>query len=580
VASKLSLFLAELKRRKVTRVVVVYALVGFGVIEAAEMIFPRLQAPDWSVSLIVGLVLLGFPIALVLAWALEVTPDGIRVTDVAQGAEKGGTAPARPGMAGYTLVFALGAILSLGVWALAGWVRGGDGDAHKVRSLAVLPFTALSDDSSDRWMAQGLHDEIITELAGLEGLDKVISRTSVLQYAENPLPIPEIARELNVDAVIEGTILPSTDRVRINVQLIAGATEGHLWAQVYDRAREEALDLVKAVAQDIAVEIRLQLSAADEARLRIEQRVNPAAQEAYFRGRAFWNERTEGALERAAEQFRQAIEIDPEYGAAYAGMASLNALGAEGGLAHVEEYAREALALDPGSAEAYTAIAYVELIDEQAWDQAEEHFRTAVRLNPGYATAHAWGAELLIGRGRPLEALEWMRRARELDPFSAIIAWQELRILYVAERYDECIAANERYEAEFPEYGGFRAGNLADCLLGAGRYSEAAEVLEAPDSILEAIASGTPKEVWRWMWKGEARLDVDMFLRSLAQSGEDDRFFQAMDQVIELILECPDGAFCRNLPMLLADPLVRPMHEDPRWREIVLSRLGLSEWPG
>jgi serine/threonine-protein kinase len=308
--------------------------------------------------------------------------------------------------------------------------------------------------------------------------------------------------------------------------------------------------------------------------------VNPAAQEAYFRGRAFWNERTEGALERAAEQFQRAIDIDPEYGPAYAGMASLHALGGGGGLAQTEEYARQALALDPGLAEAYTAIAYVKLIDEQAWDEAEEHFRTAVRLEPGYATAHAWGAELLIGRGRPEEALEWMRRARELDPFSAIIAWQELRILYVAERYDECIAANERYEAQFPEFRGFRAGNLVDCLMGAGRSSEAAEVLEAPDSILEAIATGGPDELWGWLLERGVPMQADMFFRSLAQSGENDRFFQAADQVVDMLLDCADGSFCRNLPMLLADPLLRPMHEDPRWEEMVLNRLGFSEWPG
>lgn len=291
---------SELKRRRVFRVAAGYTVVGIAVAETLDLILPRLGAPDWVVTVFIVALLVGFPIALVLGWALEVTPEGIRVTDPVEDSGPDGEAPVRHGMAGYAMVFVLG------VWWLVGWEGDGGEDATTVRSLAVLPFSALSDESSDQWLAQGLHDQLITELAHLSGLDRVISRTSVLRFAEDPPSIIEIAQALNVDAIIEGTILPSTDRVRINVQLIDGVTDAHLWARDYDRAREEALDLVKSVAQDIAGEIALQLSATDEAHLQTERSVNPVAQEAYFRGRSFWNERTSEGMRQAAEQFQRA----------------------------------------------------------------------------------------------------------------------------------------------------------------------------------------------------------------------------------------------------------------------------------
>lgn len=560
-------FFAELKRRRVFRVAAAYAVVGFAVAEAIDLLLPRLGAPEWAVSVFLVAILAGFPIALVLAWALEVTPDGVRVTaatdDHGSAASSGAASGSR---AGYTVVFLLGALLSLGAWWVVDRARGVEDGPDELRSLAVLPFAALSDDTDDQWLAQGLHDQLITELSRLAGLDRVISRTSVLQYAEDPPPVTEIARTLNVDAVIEGSILPSSDRVRINVQLIAGATDHHLWSQDYDRARAEALDLVKSVALDIAGEIQLQLSADDAARLEAERSVSPAAQEAYFRGRAAWNERTEEGMARAAEQFRRAIEIDPDYAQAYAGMASFHALGWGAGAdrARAVTFANRALELDPGLAEAYTARGYARMLRDHDWDAAESDLRAAVRVQPGYATAHQWGAELLVAIGRPAEAVAWIRRARELDPFSGIIAWNELRILYLTGRFDECLAANDRYDAEFADYT--RDGNRVACLLGAGRYPEAAALGDAPDSVQQAVGPADGRALWEWVAEESERSS----LSALAQLGRYDALFERIDDWF-----AEPGGPGLNLPILLADPLLDPAREDPRWREKVLDRVGL-----
>jgi TolB-like protein len=567
---KASQLFSELKRRRVIRVATAYAIVGFAVAEGLDLFLPRLGVPEWTVTALIVALLAGFPIALVMAWALEIGSGGIRVTEPL-GDGDGGTSP-WPGRAGFIAVFALGALLSLGGWWMMSWIRGsGMETAATVRSLAILPFSALSDESGDHWMAQGLHDQLITEMAQLSGLDRVISRTSVLRYAENPPGIIEIARVLNVDAIIEGSILPSEDRIRINIQLIAGETDGHLWARDYERPREEALDLVKSVAQDIATELSLELTATDEARFEVERSVNPAAQEAYFRGRAFLDQRTGEGISRAAEQFQRAIDLDPEYGQAYAGMASYHALGQAGGdVTRVEEYAQRALDLDPGLAEAYAAMGFTHIFRDQAWDEAEEHFRTAVRLQPGFSTGWQWGADLLAGRGKGIEAVEWIRRARELDPFSGIIAWNELRILYLTGHFEECLSANDRYAVDFADYP--RSGNREFCLLGAGRYAEVVELLEAPDSIREAVTEGRIGDFWGWadqypewmgMWIFDAQLD------------RTDEFFQKFDNVWEA-----RGGLGLNLTYYVADPLMDPLRQDPRWGEIFLPRVGLARWPG
>lgn len=506
---------------------------------------------------------------MVLAWALEVTPSGVRITPSTESGRETSSWIARHPIAAVGIVFLFGVAVSTGVWLFPGF---GSEPMEGVESLAVLPFAALSDESADQWLAQGLHDQLITELARLSALDRVTSRTSVLRYEDGTSSIPEIARALDVDAVIEGSILAAPDRVRINVQLIAGATDEHLWAQDYERSREQALDLVKSVAQDIAQRIQLEVTPSETSRLESTRTVHPAAQEAYFRGRAYWNERTSEGHARAQEQFRRAFDLDPDYAAPYAGMASsfvLSPSPEDQRLA--QEYARRALELDPDLAEAHTVLAYSRMVDEYAWDDAEEGFRTAIRLQPSYATARQWGAELHAALGRMDTALEWIRRARELDPFSPIIMWSEVRILYMAGRYDECLEASDELGREFPD---FRPGSYGfPCLIGAGRYSELAELADAPDSIRAAVSSGDVERMWLWqaaLLQGDDPRDWDD-LTLLALLDRRAEFFERVDTIFEA------GGFGIELPMLLSNPSYDELREDPRWEERVLRRVDLED---
>src|SRR5437870_4416663 len=271
--------------------------------------------------------------------------------------------------------------------------------SSSVRSLAVLPLENLSSNSED-YFADGMTDELITDLAQISAL-RVISRTSVMVYKGARRPLPEIARELNVDAVVEGTVLRSGEQVRITAQLIQTPADKHLWAESYEGDLHDTLALQKKVASAIAEQIRIELTPKEQAALKNAKVVNPEAYEAYLKGRYFWNKRTADGLKRAVDYFDQAIEKDPNYAQAYAGLADSYALLGDweyGVLAPSEAYPKakaaaiKALELDNALGEAHTLLAFSLDVFDWDWGSAEKEFRRAIELNPGYATADHWYA--------------------------------------------------------------------------------------------------------------------------------------------------------------------------------------------
>ena len=562
-------FLKELRRRRVFRAAGAYAVVGVAVLEAVDVVLPRLGTPDWVVTVFVVAVLAGFPVVLVMAWALEITSDGIAITPPASGRQA--RVESRTPWGGYAAVFLFGAAVSAAGWTFLRPDQIAGTGVPGVRSLAVLPFAPLSDDPDDHWLAQGLHYQLNTELSRLGGLDRVIDVASVLRYADERPAVSEITDALGVDAVIEGAILPATDRVRIHVQLIAGATQDHLWAQDYDRDREGALEMVKSVAQDIARELEVELSASDQVRLAERQVVSPAAQEAYFRGRSLWNQRDSAGTAGAIREFRRAIELDPDYGAPYAGLASIAAIRRPELVgSSVEELATRALDRDPHLAEAYTALAYHRLLEDYAWEESEELFRRATEVQPGYSTAWQWGSELLVGLGRSEEGVAWIRRARELDPFSPIIAWNELRTLYLAGEFQECLVAHDLYQKEFP---GFRPSHGWMCQHMLGDFSGVMEAGQVPDSVRALVGSGNEVALWEWIlgeygawWPGYPGL--------LWRVGREEEAFEFFDAMFDSW-----GGPGLNLAYVLADPFLEPLRQDPRWHDRVLRRVKLNTWP-
>jgi TolB-like protein/DNA-binding winged helix-turn-helix (wHTH) protein/Tfp pilus assembly protein PilF len=316
-----------------------------------------------------------------------------------------------------------------------------------VSSIMVLPLDNLSGDPGQEYFADGVTDALIGDLAKLPGLH-VISRTSSMHYKGTKKSLPEIAREIRVDAIVEGSVQRSGDRVVIRAQLIHAATDHHLWVHTYERPMRDVLDVQSEIAQTIARQVQLQMTPADQARLTIAHPVSPKAFDHYLQGRyLYWNRRTEENLNKAITHFQNAIAEDPNYALAHVGLADCyNALGVVqiGALPPsdarrlAQENATRALALDPSLAEAHTVVAYVKHYTWD-WSGAEQDFKRAIDLNPNYANAHNFYAGFLMSRGRVDESIAASTRARELDPFSLAISAQRGFLLENARRYDEAI---------------------------------------------------------------------------------------------------------------------------------------------
>jgi TolB-like protein/DNA-binding winged helix-turn-helix (wHTH) protein/Flp pilus assembly protein TadD len=321
----------------------------------------------------------------------------------------------------------------------------GSRSSPTIRSLAVLPLENLSGDPAQDYFAEGMTDELITRLAQISAL-RVISRTSVMTYKSVRKSLPEIARELNVDAVVEGSVQLSGERVRITAQLIQVPADTHMWAQSYDEDLQDTLALQGKVARDISEQIRVTLNGQEQAALVKPKTVNREAYDAYLKGRYFWNKRTGDGLKKAIEYFGHAIEIDPTYAEAYSGLADSYALSGDweyGVLSPLDAFpqakaaATKALALDNSLGEAHTSLAFALDLYAWDWDSAEKEYNLAIKLDPGYATAHHWHAWHLMVMGRNGEGIAELRKAASLDPLSLIISADIADALCIAHLYDE-----------------------------------------------------------------------------------------------------------------------------------------------
>jgi TolB-like protein/DNA-binding winged helix-turn-helix (wHTH) protein/tetratricopeptide (TPR) repeat protein len=338
-------------------------------------------------------------------------------------------------------------VIALGVTLLARKAGDGpDGSSKRIESLLVLPLKNLSGDPEQDYFADGLTDALNARLAGISAL-RVISQTSSLLLKGTRKSLLQIARELNVDGIVEGSVLRSGDRVRINVQLVQPGVEKRIWGQTYERNVQDVLALQNEVTRVIVNEIRVKLTPGEEARLAAARSSNPEGQVAYAKGRFFWNKRTEEGLRKAIEYFGQAIEKDPGYALAYAGLADSSAarawyayLPAKDAFPQAKEAVTKALELDPDLAEAHTTLAFITLYYDWDWAGADREFLRAIELNPNYANAHHWYGEYLSLVGQHDAAIREAERARELDPLSDIInTWVGSRYFF-ARKYDTAVA--------------------------------------------------------------------------------------------------------------------------------------------
>jgi TolB-like protein/DNA-binding winged helix-turn-helix (wHTH) protein len=351
-----------------------------------------------------------------------------------------------------------------------------------IKSLAVLPLTNLSGDPTQEYLADGMTEALIGRLSEIHNL-RVISRTSVTRFKGTHLSVPEIARTLQVDAIVEGSVIRDGSSIRVHAQLIRAATDEHFWSEAYDRELRDVLSLQSDVAQSIARKVEVTITGEEHARLRSARTVDPQAYEAYLKGRYYWNKRTADSMPKAALYFEQAISKDPGYGAAYSGLADCNSgLAWHGFMSPAEVLpkayaaAQKAVEIDPQSAEAHASLALV-LDHKWDWAGAEVAFKRALELNPQYANAHHWYGDYLSIQGRHDEALVEAKRALELDPLNLMIGtWVGLRY-YLARRYDGAIEQSQNTVDLDPNFAAAHL-ILGESYVQQGKHKEGLDELQ------------------------------------------------------------------------------------------------------
>jgi TolB-like protein/Tfp pilus assembly protein PilF len=433
-------FFAELKRRNVYKVAIAYGVVAWLLIQIATQVFPFFEIPNWTVRLVVLLIAIGFPIALIIAWAFELTPEGIKRTeDVAprQTHSRGGA---------WIYIVVVGAAVSLALFFVGRYTAPPRSEARinvPEKSIAVLPFENLSRDPDNAYFTEGVQGEILTRLSKIADL-RVIARTSTERYKSARANLREVAEQLGVGNVLEGSVQKAGDTVRVNVQLINAATQAHLWAESYDRKLTDIFAVESDIATTVAETLQAKLTGSEKTAIAKRPTENPEAHELYLKGRFFWNKRTGADLRTAIEYFNQALGKDPNYALAYAGLADsyclLSAYGAASrldSLPQAKAAAEKALELDDTLAEAHTSLGNV--LRGYDLEQSLKEFERAIELNPNYATAHHWYGELLGATGRFDEGIAELKRAQQLDPLSLVINTDLGEVYTFAREYDKAI---------------------------------------------------------------------------------------------------------------------------------------------
>src|SRR5213082_26819 len=442
---KINNFFAELKRRNVYKVAVAYAVVAWLTIQAASIFLPAFNAPQWAMQIVILILVVGFPIALVFSWAFEITPEGIKRESEIEPNKSIARGTGRKIVA-LTIVLAVVATGLLIFQFVRPRLTSSSAATISNKSIAVLPFDNLSGDPQNAYFSEGVQDEILTRLAKIAEL-KVISRTSTQRFKSAPNDLRQIAQQLGVANILEGSVQKANDQVRVNVQLINAVTDAHLWADTYDRKLTDIFVIESDIAKTIADTLQAKLSRSAEHVLASRPTENPEAHELYLKGRFFWNKRTGENLKKAADYFNQAIAADPNYALAYAGLAGVYVLmpfysvGAPRDCyPRAKAAAKKALEQEDALAEAHTALAQVHCYYDFDFSQATSEFQRAIELNPNYATAHQWyGNSALVALGRFDEAIAEVKRAIELDPLSLVINTDLGATYYRARRYDEAI---------------------------------------------------------------------------------------------------------------------------------------------
>ncbi len=453
-------FFAELKRRNVYKVAVAYVVVAWLLLQAASIFLPAFDAPPWVMKIFIIVIILGFPVALIFSWAFEITPEGIKLESEI---EPSRSIARRTGRKIVAVTIAL-AVVAAGLFVYQ-TVRSVGTDRRAVRSadteedgrrsaaplpipnksIAVLPFDNLSRDPDNAYFCEGVQDEILTRLARVADL-KVISRTSTQHFKSTPDNLPQIAKQLGVAHILEGSVQKANDQVRVNVQLINAQSDAHLWADTYDRKLTDIFAVETEIAKTIAETLQARLTGSEKSSIGKAPTANPEAYELYLKGRFFWNKRNGDDLRKAIDYFNQAIARDPGYALAYVGLAdSYLLLPNYAAVSPVDSFPparsaiKKALELDDSLAEAHASAGLLASVELKLQASIDE-LKRATDLKPNYATAHHWLALAWMTLGQFDPAIAEAKRAVELDPLSLIINADFSWLYLCTRRYDEAEA--------------------------------------------------------------------------------------------------------------------------------------------
>ena len=463
-------FFSELKRRNVYKVAVAYAVVGWLLVQVATQVFPFFEIPNWAVRLIVLLIATGFPIALVIAWAFELTPEGLKRTEDADAllaTEVGVATTPRTKSHVWIYVVIVGALLSVGLFMLGRYgfrEKNSSPNTVSSKSIAVLPFENLSRDPENAYFVDGTQDEILTRLAKISAL-KVISRTSTTRYASHPANLREIARELGVANILEGSVQRAEGAVRVNVQLIEAETDSHLWAETYDRDIKNIFSVESEVAQNVADALRARLLPEETARVASVPTKNPKAYDLFLKAEYFANQfysastkDTLETVERSASLYQNAVAADPNFALAYARLGYLKARAywynidpSPQVIDAAQQAADRALALQPELGEAHLSMGFIHYWGQRDYDPALAEFEKARKSLPNNPNVLAAIAYVHRRQGKMEEGLHELEQTPALDPRDN--QWpREIGSTFVYMRhYAEADAAYDKALALVPE---------------------------------------------------------------------------------------------------------------------------------
>jgi TolB-like protein len=576
-------FFGELKRRNVYKVAIAYGVVAWLLMQIASQIFPFFDIPNWAVRLVVLALILGFPIALIIAWAFELTPEGIRRTEDVGLSEKGASKNHT-----WIYIVVVGAALSVGLFFVGRYTAGNAtprqselATAVPRKSIAVLPLLNESGDSKDEYFSDGLSEELIAALAQTTGL-KVIGRSSSFRFKDRREEPKTIGEKLGVATLLEGTVRKQGDRVRIVAELVNAADGIELWTRTFDRELKDIFAVQQEIAKAVAESLRVTLLGSEEKSTQMATN-SVEAHNAYLQAHFHLQRRNLEDYRKAITYFDRAIELDPNYALVYAERSEawtiIGDLTGQRSMAYpkARSDAEKAVAIARALAEAHAALGWVRAFTEWKFAEGLSELQRAKELSPANPTANDLLARVIVYRGRLEEAERQARQAVELDPLSAATQFTLGRVLFYAGKLDEADAAGRKMAELQPSASSSHRWQVLVAVQRGDGETALREAQLEPDDSIRSFELALAQYV-----RGD-RKAADAALADLIANSGDSLAYQIaqvyairneLDKAFEWLQIAFDN-YDGGIPSLLVDPLLRVLRDDPRYKNL-LAKVGLS----